>query len=90
MIWPAKPDVALAYIDQLIRDNAIEEKTAENMIDKLGKAKIAMEKGGSRRLARQIKGFDLLSKESDIDQLNRDRIIRLDSTLKTIAEDLQN
>ena len=90
MTWPGKPDVALAYIDQLIRDNAIEEKTAENMIDKLGKAKIAMEKGGSRRLARQIKGFDLPSEELDIDQRTRDRIIRLDSTLKTIAEDLQN
>ena len=90
MKWPAKPDVALAYIDQLIRDNAIEEKTAENMIDKLGKAKIAMEKGGSRRLARQIKGFDLPSEELDIDQRTRDRIMRLDSTLKTIAEDLQN
>ena len=90
MKWPAKPDVALAYIDQLIRDNVIEEKTAENMIDKLGKAKIAMEKGGSRRLARQIKGFDLPSEELDIDQRTRDRIIRLDSTLKTIAEDLQN
>ena len=90
MKWPAKPDVALAYIDQLIRDNAIGEKTAENMIDKLGKAKIAMEKGGSRRLARQIKGFDLPSEELDIDQRTRDRIIRLDSTLKTIAEDLQN
>ena len=90
MKWPAKPDVALAYIDQLIRDNAIEEKTAENMIDKLGKAKIAMEKGGSRRLARQIKGFNLPSEELDIDQRTRDRIMRLDSTLKTIAEDLQN
>ena len=90
MTWPGNPDVALAYIDQLIRDNAIEEKTAENMIDKLGKAKIAMEKGGSRRLARQIKGFDLPSKELDIDQRTRDRIIRLDTTLKTIAEDLQN
>ena len=90
MKWPGNPDVALAYIDQLIRDNAIEEKTAENMIDKLGKAKIAMEKGGSRRLARQIKGFDLPSEELDIDQRTRDRIIRLDSTLKTIAEDLQN
>ena len=90
MKWPAKPDVALAYIDQLIRDNAIGEKTAENIIDKLGKAKIAMEKGGSRRLARQIKGFDLPSEELDIDQRTRDRIIRLDSTLKTIAEDLQN
>ena len=34
---------------------------------------------------------DLLSsKESDINQRTRDRIIRLDSTLKTIAEDLQN
>ena len=90
MTWPGNPDVALAYIDQLIRDNAIEEKTAENMIDKLGKAKIAMEKGGSRRLARQIKGFNLPSEELDIDQRTRDRIIRLDSTLKTIAEDLQN
>ena len=90
MTWPGNPDVALAYIDQLIRDNAIEEKTAENIIDKLGKAKIAMEKGGSRRLARQFKGFDLPSEELDIDQRTRDRIIRLDSTLKTIAEDLQN
>ena len=92
MKWPAKPDVALAYIDQLIRDNAIEEKTAENMIDKLGQAKITMETetGVSRRLARQIKGFDLPSKELDIDQRTRDRIIRLDTTLKTIAEDLQN
>ena len=92
MKWPAKPDVALAYIDQLIRDNAIEEKTAENLIDKLGQAKITMETetGGSRRLARQIKGFDLPSKELDIDQRTRDRIIRLDTTLKTIAEDLQN
>ena len=93
MTWPGNPDVALAYIDQLIRDNAIEEKTAENLIDKLGQAKIAMETetGGSRRLARQIKEFDLLSsKESDINQRTRDRIIRLDSTLKTIAEDLQN
>ncbi len=92
MTWPGNPDVALAYIDQLIRDNAIEEKTAENLIDKLGQAKITMEKktGGSRRLARQIKGFDLPSKELDIDQRTRDRIIRLDTTLKTIAEDLQN
>ena len=57
MTWPGNPDVALAYIDQLIRDNAIEEKTAENLIDKLGQAKITMETetGGSRRLARQIK-----------------------------------
>ena len=47
------------------------------------------ETGGSRRLARQIKGFDLPS-ELDIDQRTRDRIIRLDATLKTIAEDLQN
>ena len=92
MAWPGNPDVALAYIDQLIRDNAIEEKTAENLIDKLGQAKIAMETEtvGSRRLARQIKGFDLPSKELDIDQRTRDRIIRLDTTLKTIAEDLQN
>ena len=92
MTWPGNPDVALAYIDQLIRDNAIEEKTAENLIDKLGQAKIAMETEtvGSRRLARQIKGFDLPSRELDIDQRTRDRIIRLDTTLKTIAEDLQN
>ena len=92
MTWPGNPDVALAYIDQLIRDNAIEEKTAENLIDKLGQAKITMETetGGSRRLSRQIKGFDLPSKELDIDQRTRDRIIRLDTTLKTIAEDLQN
>ena len=92
MTWPGNPDVALAYIDQLIRDNAIEENTAENLIDKLGQAKIAMETEtvGSRRLARQIKGFDLPSKELDIDQRTRDRIIRLDTTLKTIAEDLQN
>ncbi len=90
MTWPANNNVALAYIDQLKRSGAIEEKTAVDIIDKLSRAKIAMEKGGSRRLARQINGFKLPSEEQDVDELSKDRLERLGTILKIISEDLKN
>ena len=90
MTWPANNNVALAYIDQLKRSGAIEEKTAVDIIDKLNRAKNAMEKGGSRRLARQINGFKLPSEEQDVDELSKDRLERLGTILKIISEDLKN
>ena len=90
MTWPANNNVALAYIDQLKRSGAIEENTAVDIIDKLSRAKIAMEKGGSRRLARQINGFKLPSEEQDVDELSKDRLERLGTILKIISEDLKN
>ena len=89
MTWPAKPKVALAYLDQLLRDEIIEKETAKNIADKLTEATLAMETGGSRRLARQIDGFNLLSKEWDADQRSKVRLEKLDVTLKTIAEGLR-
>ena len=89
MTWPAKPEVALAYLDQLLRDKIIDKETAKNLADKLTEAVLAMETGGSRRLARQIDGFNLLSKEWDADQRSKVRLEKLDVTLKTIAEGLR-
>ncbi|SVB49514.1 uncharacterized protein METZ01_LOCUS202368, partial [marine metagenome] len=76
-------------LDQLLRDEIIEKETAKNIADKLTEATLAMETGGSRRLARQIDGFNLLSKEWDADQRSKVRLEKLDVTLKTIAEGLR-
>ena len=89
MTWPAKPEVALAYLDQLLRDEIIEKETAKNIVEKLTEATLVTEKGSSRRLARQIDRFNLLSKEWDVNQLSKDRLERLDATLKGISADLR-
>jgi len=90
MTWPAKPEVALAYVDQLSRDGVIEEETTINLTERLDEAKLALENGGSRRLARQINRFNLLSKEWDVDRVSQDRLERLDAALRIIADELLN
>jgi len=89
MTWPAKPKVALAYLDQLLRDEIIETETAKNIVDKLTEATLVLETGGNKRLARQIDRLNLLSKEWDVDQLSKGRLERLDATLKGISADLR-
>jgi uncharacterized protein (DUF305 family) len=65
MTWPARPVVARAYIDQLLKDKALEEDTAQSIIERLDLVDVAMEKGGNNRLARQINRLEL-----SVDALN--------------------
>ena len=89
MTWPAAPEVAGAYIDQLLRDNAIAEDAAESIGDMLDQVTQAMENGGDNRLARQINSYRLSAKGSNVDELTRHRLEKLNATLKGIAAGLR-
>ena len=90
MTWPSAPEVARAYIDQLLRDNAIAEDVAERIGDMLDQVTQAMDNGGDNRLARQINSYRISAKESNIDALTRDRLEKLHTTLKGIAAGLRD
>jgi len=89
MDWPATPEVARAYIDQLLRDKAIDTDTADQIIEKLDQVKIEMEMGGNNRLARQINRFSLSAEGLNADVQTKNRFERLDATLKGISESLR-
>ena len=89
MTWPAAPEVAGAYIDQLLRDNAIAEDAAESIGNMLDQVTQAMENGGDNRLARQINSYRLSAKGSNVDELTRHRLEKLNATLKGIAAGLR-
>jgi hypothetical protein len=88
MTWPATPEVARAYIDQLLRDDAISEDAAERIVDLLDQVKLAMDRGGDNRLARLINSYRLSAKGSNT-TLTQDRLEKLDITLKEIADGLR-
>ena len=88
MTWPAKPVVARAYIDQLMKDKALEEDTVERIIERLDLVDAAMEKGGNNRLARQLSRFKLSLDAPNVDAMTQHRLQKLNTTLKEIAEGL--
>ena len=90
MTWPAAPKVARAYIDQLLRDNAIAEDVAERIGDMLDQVTQAMDNGGDNRLARQINNYRISAKGSNVDALTRHRLEKLHTTLKGIAAGLRD
>jgi len=55
MSWPADPVVALSYVDQLERMDAIDKATVDEVNDLLSEFESAIAKGGSNRLARKIR-----------------------------------
>ena len=88
MTWPAKPVIARAYIDQLMRDEVLEEDTTKMILERLDQVDAAMERGGSNLLANQINNLRLPLEDLNIDLITRHRLNKLDSTLKNIAEGL--
>ena len=90
MTWPAVPEVAGAYIDQLLRDKSISEDDVERLSGMLDQVRQAMENGGDTRLARQINNYRLSIKGSYADAMTRNRLEKLKSTLKMIATDLRS
>ena len=90
MTWPAAPEVARAYIDQLLRDNVIAEDTADRIGDMLDQVTQAMDNGGDNRLARQINSYRLSAKGSNVDALTRHRLEKLHAILMGIAAGLRD
>ena len=53
--WPAHPTVAMAYVDQLKREEVTDKDLINELENALGKAKAAMDEGkADRGLAREI------------------------------------
>ena len=90
MTWPMAPEVAHAYIDQLLRNKAISEDAAERIGEMLEQVKHAMDNGGDNRLARRISNYRLSVKGATLDALTQHRLEKLDTTLKGIAADLRD
>ena len=88
MTWPARPVVARAYIDQLLKDKVLEEDTAQSIIERLDLVDVAMEKGGNNRLARQINRLELSVDTLNVNAITQHRLEKLNATLKEIAEGL--
>ena len=89
MPWPSEPAVALSYLDQLNRDNILEEKTIDNITKILGRVDSAMKRGGNNRLSRQIERIELTMDDPKFNGATKYRIQKLNSTLKDIAQKLK-
>jgi len=90
--WPAEPVVALAYMDQLQRSDALMPKTVSNLTEILNKASTKLESGQSdRSLGKRFKSAakDLSKNITSKDEATNKRIDGLAKTLKGIAKRLR-
>ena len=89
LTWPSEPKVALAYLDQLNRDNILEDKTIDNITKILDRVDSAMKRGGNNRLSRQIERIELNMDDPKFNGTTKNRIQKLNSILKDIAQKLK-
>jgi uncharacterized protein (DUF305 family) len=87
--WPAAPVVARAYIDQLNRDNALDESQSAELNALLADSEAALEKGGKdRKLARRLRSMADTVAPAAAGTVNDRRKAALAGTLRDIAERL--
>ena len=88
--WPDVPVVARAYIDQLNRVEALDEKTGAELDQALASAEADLEQGRrSRGLARQLDRLADGLDSSQGDAATRTRMAKLAETLEGIARSLR-
>ena len=90
MTWPAAPEVANAYIDQLLRANKINKSGASRLKQLLSQVGNAMDAGGDNTLARKLGRVKISAKNAIINTQTADRLKKLHSALKGIAKGLEN
>ncbi|NND54555.1 MAG: DUF305 domain-containing protein [Gammaproteobacteria bacterium] len=88
--WPAEPVVALAYVDQLKRGNALSAAAAADLVSVLGQSARGLA-GGMRdkKLARRLKSLAATVKKDSDDAINGKRKAALADTLAGIAARLR-
>ena len=88
MTWPASPDVALSYLDQLERLKAIEDGDSEKIKELLSRFDTQMAKGGNNRLSRKIRDLNLsIAETGDANVLHLKNL--LEENLVGIASKLE-
>ncbi len=92
-VWPAEPVVAKAYLDQLLRDDAIEAGQASALAVALDDAAAALdgEQRENTTVASELDrvGDSLTLRLSDPSQRTRERLIALTDTLAALIERLR-
>ncbi|WP_439107930.1 LVIVD repeat-containing protein, partial [Congregibacter sp.] len=88
--WPAEPTVALAYLDQLDRDNGLSSDMQQALRDALSRAQTAMSsEKRDRSLARELNKMAKNLGSSDIPADHARRVDDLSQTLQGIAKRLR-
>jgi hypothetical protein len=90
MTWPAAPEVANAYIDQLLRANKINKNVGSRLKQLLSQVRNAMNAGGDNTLARKLERVKISAKDAIIGTQTANRLNKLHDALKGIAKDLEN
>ncbi|MBF7072085.1 DUF305 domain-containing protein [Glaciecola sp. MH2013] len=88
--WPAVPVVAMAYLDQLSREGALDETVIKSMMETLTEANKALEnKREDKSLAQTLKAHaSKLALSANASENNEKRLGDLKTTLAGIAESL--
>jgi len=89
--WPAEPVVALAYLDQLARDEAVSAEFIADVTRALGDASVAIDRDGrDRKLARRLGSFAATARKTDnSSQIVGKRTTALADTIDDVAARLR-
>lgn len=88
--WPAEPVVARAYIDQLVRDNALAQSTIADLTAALDRSEASLANGGrDQSTAQQLSALASGMKADNDDQITQQRLTSLSETLTGIAARLR-
>lgn len=89
MSWPDSPELAGAYLDQLIRSNMVEEANAAELQQLLFQVGIQQTPKRSKALAREIDQFEISFKVNAVDDKARGQLSQLERVLKAISSKLK-
>jgi hypothetical protein len=89
MSWPDSPELAGAYLDQLVRSNMVEEANAAELQQLLFQAGGQKTPERSKILAREIDQFEISFKANDVDDKGRAQVRQLERVLKAISSKLK-
>ena len=89
MSWPDSPELAGAYLDQLVRSNMVEEANAAELQQLLFQAGGQKTPERSKILAREIDQFEISFKANDVDDKGRAQVRQLELVLKAISSKLK-
>jgi len=84
--WPAEPVVALAYLDQLQRNQVLPESLAEELSEVLQQAQAAGDAGGAKDVSGQLLQLAAKLPAEATDAVSNSRLQGLAGTLQALAE----
>lgn len=88
MIWPSRPVVAKAYLDQLKNDNVLDEKMIDNIMQNLDGIDSTIQSSNNNIIAENLANLQLTTLDESITDINKLRLEKLDSVLKEISKNL--